>query len=89
MKQPASLMLPDKRRQKKFRLPRIRPWKLRIAEIMEEKQQTEAQEDYEIQVENVTMTFRIIQNAPASVKEYMIQKLKKRQIQRFFCFEKC
>ena len=49
-----------------------------ITEIIEEKkQQAEDQEDYEIKVENVTMTFRIIQNAPSSVKEYMIQKMKK------------
>ncbi len=56
-----------------------------ITEIMEEKkQQTEDQEDYEIKVENVTMTFRIIQNAPASVKEYMIQKMKKEAKYRDF-----
>lgn len=56
-----------------------------ITEIMEEKkQQTEEQEDYEIKVENVTMTFRIIQNAPASVKEYMIQKMKKEAKYRDF-----
>lgn len=56
-----------------------------ITEIMEEKkQQTEDQEDYEIKVENVTMTFRIIQNAPASVKEYMIQKMKKETKYRDF-----
>lgn len=56
-----------------------------ITEIMEEKkQQTEEQEDYEIKVENVTMTFRIIQNAPSSVKEYMIQTLKKETKYRDF-----
>lgn len=56
-----------------------------ITEIMEEKkQQTEEQEEYEIQVENVTMTFRIIQNAPASIKEYMIKKLKKETKYRDF-----
>lgn len=56
-----------------------------ITEIMEEKkQQTEEQEDYEIKVENVTMTFRIIQNAPSSMKEYMIQTLKKETKYRDF-----
>lgn len=56
-----------------------------ITEIMEEKkQQTEEQEEYEIQVENVTMTFRIIQNAPASIKEYMIKRLKKENKYRDF-----
>lgn len=42
------------------------------------------EEEYEIKVENVTMTFRIIQNAPASVKEYMIKKLKKENKYREF-----
>jgi len=56
-----------------------------ITEIIEEKkQQAEDQEDYEIKVENVTMTFRIIQNAPSSVKEYMIQKMKKETKYRDF-----
>lgn len=84
MKQPASLDASRQKKAEEIQAAQNKAMEAAIAEIMEEKQQTEAQEDYEIQVENVTMTFRIIQNAPASVKEYMIQKLKKETKYRDF-----
>lgn len=57
-----------------------------VQKIIEEKQQEESgeEENYEIQVIDVTMTFRIIQNAPSSVKEYVIKKIKKKTKYREF-----
>ena len=57
-----------------------------VQKIIEEKQQGESgeEENYEIQVKDVTMTFRIIQNAPSSVKEYVIKKIKKETKYREF-----
>lgn len=84
-KQAEGLTVSKQKKAEEIQAAQDRAMEAAITEIMEEKkQQTEDQEDYEIKVENVTMTFRIIQNAPASVKEYMIQKMKKEAKYRDF-----
>lgn len=84
-KQAEGLTVSKQKKAEEIQAAQDRAMEAAITEIMEEKkQQTEDQEDYEIKVENVTMTFRIIQNAPASVKEYMIQKMKKETKYRDF-----
>lgn len=75
-KQAESLTVSKQKKAEKIQAAQDRTMEAAITEIIEKKkQQAEDQEDYEIKVENVTMTFRIIQNAPSSVKEYMIQKM--------------
>lgn len=84
-KQAEGLKVSKQKKAEEIQAAQDRAMEAAITEIMEEKkQQTEDREDYEIKVENVTMTFRIIQNAPASVKEYMIQKMKKEAKYRDF-----
>ena len=84
-KQAESLTVSKQKKAEKIQAAQDRAMEAAITEIIEKKKQkAEDQEDYEIKVENVTMTFRIIQNAPSSVKEYMIQKMKKETKYRDF-----
>lgn len=57
------------RKKKKVKQQKKQKKKITLEEISEQ--------DIEIQVKNVTMKFRVLKNPPASIKEYVIRRIKK------------
>lgn len=89
-----------KRRKKQQMKAKKKQIKHNLASVPEEKQENQQKneqisslnyindeintEQYDIQVKDVTMTFRIVQNASSSIKEYVIKKIKKQNKYRDF-----